>query len=291
MGEKDSIRDFIYLDIERIRSFVAQLSEGLPSERTLGVEHQAGGEVSGEGKIPFLVQASGGADYHFVRSNSETRSLHDYIFAELLRGLQSLGLLRTVPSEQFKWASSAFTDGNFMLVSGIVKIVDYKPGIEALKNLSAIMKLIVRITSKSKTESEQTQEIKQIENQLRNLPIKDVASFIDQFYSELVRIKIFPYSNTAHVFVGTANKQFFRYATTALTGLYGSIIDANWQCLIQINKGKAHSPDEFPGSTNQIEDVAETLIDQLGTLTSLTQGVQFPSVAMTPIAMFREIAN
>ncbi len=289
MGTKGGIRDFIYLDIERVRSFVAQLSGGLPSELTTGVEHQAGGEVTAEGRIPLIARASGGADYHFVRSSSETKSLHDHIFAELLRGLRDKQLLADVPNYDFQWTPSVFSDGMFVLTSGIVKIVDYKSGIEALENLPKLIRTLRKIVSQGEETSDQTKEAKQIESQIRNLPLREVASFVDQFYSNLVRVKIFPDNDTTHVFVGTADKSFFRYAPAALTGLYGSIIDANWQCLIQVNQGKTHRLEEFASQTNQIEDAVEALIDQLGALTNLTQGVQFPSVAVTPIAIFREL--
>ncbi|MBN1453197.1 MAG: hypothetical protein JW963_19445 [Anaerolineales bacterium] len=291
MGKKEGIRDFIYLDIERVRSFVAQLSEGLTSARTLGTEHQTGGEVSGEGSIPLLAKASGAADYHFMRSRSETKSLHDHIFEELLDGLREKGLLTRVPNHDFKWKQSAFSDGMFILVSGIVKIVDYKSGIEALENFPKLMKLLVKIMSQGETTQEQVNEGKKLQSQIRNLPTKDIASFVDQFYSELVRIKVFPYTEKAHVFVGTSDKSLFRYAPAALTGLYGSIVDADWQCLVQVNRGKVHDIGEFAGQTSQVEDAVETIIDQLGMLTNLTQGVQFPSVAVTPIAIFREIAK
>src|SRR5690348_1631063 len=78
------IRDFIYLDIERVRSFVAQAYGGLTSERTIQGEHQMGGQGGGKGKLPFIAEASGTVDYHYLKSHSETKSLHDHIFEELL---------------------------------------------------------------------------------------------------------------------------------------------------------------------------------------------------------------
>src|SRR5437867_11313737 len=86
---KPLIRDFIYLDIERVRSFVAQTSGGLTSERTQQAQHQVGGEGQVEGGLPFIVKATGSTDYHYERSQSETKSLHDHIFEELYHKLQA----------------------------------------------------------------------------------------------------------------------------------------------------------------------------------------------------------
>ena len=77
------IRDFIYLDVERVRSFVAQLKEGLPSERTREAEHEAGGKAAAEAGLPLITKGSGEINYHYLRSHSETSSLHDFIFEEL----------------------------------------------------------------------------------------------------------------------------------------------------------------------------------------------------------------
>src|SRR5260370_20299921 len=76
------VRDFIYLDVERIRSFVAQASGGLTSELTRQAEHQVGGEGGASGGLPFLATVSGKAEYHYLTSQMETKSLHDQIFQE-----------------------------------------------------------------------------------------------------------------------------------------------------------------------------------------------------------------
>src|SRR6202171_6012120 len=77
------VRDFIFLDIERIRSFVAQGGGGVPTERSGGHEHQTGGQASAEGGLPFgLAHIQGQTDYHYVRSATETKSVQDAIFNE-----------------------------------------------------------------------------------------------------------------------------------------------------------------------------------------------------------------
>lgn len=282
------IRDFIYLDIERVRSFLAQTSEGLTSERTIETGHEAGAELTAEGKVPFLARGEGTADYRFLRTLHETKSLHDYIFAELLNQLED-GRLLYLPQDDFAWEPEGFRDGSFVLASGIVKIVDYEAGLETLKNIPKLMRAISRLASFGAKQQEQTQDIKSIEAQLRSLPLTDLGSFIDQLYGGLVRVKVYPYRDPSYVFVGTAEKVLFRYATVALSSLYGSIIDADWQCLLQINRGVPHAADEFAGTGNQVEDSVEVLIDQIGTLTNLTQSIQFPNIAVTPIAIYREI--
>ncbi len=56
-AEPGDIRDFIYLDVERVRSIVAQRAGGLPGERTQQSGHNVGGTVSAEGGIPMITKA------------------------------------------------------------------------------------------------------------------------------------------------------------------------------------------------------------------------------------------
>src|SRR6266704_2968160 len=107
----------------------------------------------------------------------------------------------------------------------------------------------------------------------------------------LVRIKVFPFQNSPEkLFVGTADRALFRYSPNALVNLYGSVIDARWVSVLQVNKGTFHMPGQMISKTgNEMEDKLEELADILASLSDMTQGVKFPAVAVTPIAIFREI--
>lgn len=313
---KPLIRDFIYLDIERIRSFVAQVSGGLASERTNQAQHQVGGQGGVQGGLPFIAQASGSADYHYLRSQSETKSLHDHIFAEFYNSLKSGDHITDLSKlDEAHWVEPSFQDSTFILTRGLLKIVDYQSIIASTQNLPTLMETLLRITalapdansqqttsasvtkgnsknSKGNTpQSEQEKELQKIKAQIRNLPLKDFTTLVNQFYGELVRIKIFPLqSSPEKLFVGTADRTLFRYAPSALVNLYGSVIDAGWVYVLQINKGTFHEPGLLVSQTgNAMEDSLEQMADGFSSLASITQGVKFPAVAVTPIAIYREI--
>jgi len=110
------LRDFIYLDVERVRSFVAQLKEGLPSEHTRQTEHETGGKGSVEGSLPFVAKGIGEANYHYLRSHSETSSLHDFIFEEFFSSILSESLLTELGTNTtLLWSERTFEDGAFVL--------------------------------------------------------------------------------------------------------------------------------------------------------------------------------
>src|SRR5947208_9118423 len=64
------LRDFFYLDIDRVRSLVAQLREGMPE----AVERQT--VHHGRGGLKLV-------EYAYERTQTETRSVHHYIFSLL----------------------------------------------------------------------------------------------------------------------------------------------------------------------------------------------------------------
>jgi len=298
--KQSGIRDFIYLDIERVRSFLAQLSEGLTSERVMEKEREVGGKGSLEGGLPALMKAQAETDYHFRKSQTETKSLHDFIFEEFLDALKKKDAIHQLPDKNFQWQSNSFKDGMFVLVSGRVKIVDYQNVIQSLQNFPNIASLTEKIASRTQVDTQgtqtkndkkqQTSTIRKLSEQVKSMPLKDISQFTDQFLGELVRIKVYPFKTTTDVFVSSADRNFFRYSPATLTALYGMIIDANWKCLLQVNIGGQYLPVNPEASeSTKFEELIENLADHFSTFNSFMQGVQFPYVAATPIALYRDI--
>ncbi|MCB9460923.1 MAG: hypothetical protein H6670_14820 [Anaerolineaceae bacterium] len=290
---KNKIRDFVYLDIERTRSILAQLSEGLPNERNSQTGREVGGSGDLEANVPFLVHATAGADYRYVRSVSETKSLHDHIFERCLTELDKVDLVtRLTEGDSFDWDESSFYDGMFILVTGIFKIVDYKYVVRQMANLPSIVRLIAKISLKAGQEST-SKEYKKKETEFKNLGLKEIQQVIEEFYSDLTRVRIFPYRDDPQcVFLGDLDKEYYRYPSTTLSAMYGSFIDAGWKALIQVHKSNDVAFTRFTsigGDASRLEDQVEKIADSLTDITNITQSVTFPSVAFTPLAIFREL--
>jgi hypothetical protein len=80
----------------------------------------------------------------------------------------------------------------------------------------------------------------------------------------------------------------FRYPPDLLANTYGLVIDAGWNCVLQVNRGVNYPPGQLSSATgSQVEDSLEQLMDMLVGLNVMAQGIQFPAVAVTPIAVFR----
>lgn len=260
------IRDFIYLDVERVRSFVAQTSGGLTSERTHQNQHQVGGEGQVEGGIPLIAKATGSTDYHYLRSHSETKIV-DY--QSTMATLQGLPTLLDVVGK----------------ITSIQKETATQPNQNRQKGQGQ--------TKVSANSQPNNPELQQLKNQMKYMPLKEVASFVNQMYGDVIRIKVFPFQNALEkVFVGSADRSLFRYSPTSLANLYGSVIDADWISILQVNKGVHHEPGQMVSTTgNDMEDGLEQMADYFSSLATIAQGVKYPAVAVTPIAIYREIAE
>jgi hypothetical protein len=75
-----SVRDFIYLDVERLKSALSQMDKGLletvskAGSRTKQLGAGAGGGLAA------IVGLSGKADFLWTNEQTETRTLHDHIY-------------------------------------------------------------------------------------------------------------------------------------------------------------------------------------------------------------------
>jgi hypothetical protein len=56
---------------------------------------------------------------------------------------------------------------------------------------------------------------------------------------------------------------------------------------VQVHKGQPTSASEYPsGSGQQLDEIMEGLVDSMASAT--ISSIQFPSVAITPLAIYRE---
>jgi len=121
------LRDFVYLDWERVRSMSAQLLGGVPQDTTRerGQDVGARGEV--QGGIPAVLKGRGEGDYRYFRTENETRSLQHYAYSLFEERLRERGMVAEVDFgfDFDEWTEDHFRDGQFVRVTGLVRLMDY----------------------------------------------------------------------------------------------------------------------------------------------------------------------
>jgi hypothetical protein len=274
------IRDFVYLDVERLLSFVAQVGKGLVSEQTtksardLDVQASAGINLG-------IFNAGTNPAAHWGSETSETRTAHDHVyFDQFHTALQTtkayVDLELIGPDE---WIEERFPDGWFILAKGILKITDYeyvKHRLASLPRRYDAIKELGPVTENSKNR----RTVSAFQAEYGKLPLKQLTNYLQQFYGDTIRIEHFPYPDIHDRFlVGSAKKELFRYTTASLSDMYGPAVDAGWYGVFQVHLGQPHAPGEIVHTTkheflNHLENALDRFYEMTGS-TKLINTSQF----------------
>lgn len=118
-------RDFIYLDINRVQSIIAQLQQGLLNEMLKGENKQTTGRMEmAVNLLAMLLPASvsGSVEHSRGSSLNESRVLHDYAFEVARDSLENEGLL--IEDDNLDW--DEVPKSGFVLMRGSARISDYR---------------------------------------------------------------------------------------------------------------------------------------------------------------------
>lgn len=288
--EHPHIRDFIYLDIERIRSYISQVYGGLTVERTSKLEHGNTVQGSMTATLPLAFNAKADLSKYLLKSDAETKSLHDQIFDQFYQALLLTKSLRHITdSSSDTWDKTIFNDGTFLSVKAVMTITDYKYVSNFAKRFQEITSMLARTTSASSNMQQKKQAIAN-QKEIEKIPTKDIAGIVDEFYGDVVRIDFFPFrEDTEKIFVGSAERDLFRRSLKDLLTCYGPTIDAGWNAVLQVNRGEYPKNKILAGHTGNAMDIAiKQVVSAISEVLQTAQAIDFPAVSVTPIAIFRE---
>jgi len=301
-SRKPLLRDFIYLDWERVRSLAAQLFEGVPQDTSSDRGHEIGAEAQIEGGIPGFLKGHGGGDYRYFRTDSETRSLHHYIYSLLEERLETEGLVTSIDkdSDFDKWTEDFFTDGQLIRLTGVVRLMDYARVSTILEALPKMMNaaehaqaLVLERKRKAGLVNEQQfkarkKAIQKPGKEIKELGIGKITELIKQLYGDVIRIKFLASKDhTDKVFVASVGLESFHDTAAALSQKYGYEIDADWVALGQINiSNVSDEPLPIPIG-NEMEDSFEQAALAINNIVRIASAVKFPAISFTPITIYR----
>lgn len=288
--EHSHIRDFIYLDIERIRSYISQVYGGLTIERTSRLEHSNTVQGSMAVTVPLAFKASADLSKYILKSDAETKSLHDQIFDQFYQALLFTKSLRHITdADSDRWDKTIFNDGIFLSVKSVITITDYKYVSNFAKKFQEITSMLSRTASAGSNLQQKQQAITNLKES-QKIPTKDIAGIIDQFYGDVISIDFFPFKEDAEkIFVGSAERDLFRRSPKDLLTCYGPTIDAGWNAVLQVNRGEYPKNKILVGHTGSDIDIAiKQVISAISVVLQTTQTINFPAVSVIPIAIFRD---
>lgn len=298
------LRDFIYLDTERLRSFTAQLLGGVPETAAVERGHEAGGQVSGEAGLWRFVRAQGELDYRYHRAASETRSLHHHVYSLFEEALASDGLLTTVDASfdyASRWQPEHLQEATFVKLIGQVRLVDYGIALSFMEGYASLAKAFKVVqslnvrneqaagTTTARDATAALNMLAELENSAKALPTNQLAHLARTvFKPDAIRVKVRPEGAAEdQVAVGYGNTESL-FLELGAGGLLQSPSSASWVAVGQIS---APDSDELAKLTtgNGVEDSVDTMSAMMRELIATGTGIAFPGVGLTPLAIYRTV--
>jgi hypothetical protein len=291
-------RDFLYLDIERVQSIIAQLEKGL-LERVLEGKIS---DLEGKASITAGVLASflpvgieGGI--HRQHEVQATKVLHDYVFNVALDALIRENLCLEIRGD-YERDDLLLPDGTFILAQGSLSVIDFG----LLKGLAENEGFL---NSVFKTKSEPTNRQRggakpQGGRSKKAKPLKELWALVDAFMGDAVHIQL-SYSDSI-IFVGPVLRDNFRERTRDLIFKYGGKPREGWNILAQVNQVTtpfnklaslmeltANLPNLSEMDIQSLTDVLNPVIEVLNVFQEAIASVSYPAISITPIALYREL--
>lgn len=261
-----ALRDFIYLDRQRLFSLASQLN----------------------------VSAEIGDD---ARADQWERL---FIEAEPLL-LAPPGALEIDSSFDFGgWTSDRFTDGQIVRAGGAVRLLDFAWLSTALGGLPAVLKKMSKLEMEALRNSEEGRRMSKSQLQQRSqenqvaisrveeMKADELGAVVTRLYGEIIRVKIRPSpDHPAAALIGSAYARHFYDSPAALSQKYGVEINAGWRVLAQLNvPNPAAAASPIP-TGNRMEDSFEQIALLMNNAFKLASAPAFPAVSFTPIAIYR----
>lgn len=264
----NGLRDFIYLDAERVASLAAQLD--------------------------------------IDTSNRSDRAADERIFLAVEPALlQRGGALHIDKTFDFStWKPETFRDGQVVRASGVVRLLDFAWLSAALGGLPAVLKKMSKLEMEALRNSDEGRRMSKTalqqrsqENQVAIAKVEEfkadeLGDVVRKLYADIVRIKLrpSPADHPAAVLVGSAYSRHFYDSPAALSQKHGVEIDAGWTVLGQLNVSNPGAGPAGPLPTgNKMEDSFEQIALLMNNAFKLANAPAFPAVSFTPIAIYRTV--
>lgn len=302
--EKLRIRDFIYLDVDRLKSIFSQVEEGLLVDISTTKAGQKEFEAAGTGKIPVLAELKGKGSLLWKNETTETRTLHDYMYYVLEEALLKKKAI-IIFNDDFSpedWdegrVPKELADTSFFIARGQVLLNDYIYLSKILEEFNELGKFIGRCGTanipSNLPKGVKKEAVRKVEQSVRmdDWLRKGLLKFVEVFYGERFLIKLLPFRNFVNIrLVGNLLLHYLRDNPRDIILKYGTAPVSEWVMFGQIAAipPKDHTPfklENFFGA--EIDTALENVFGAFREIEKMALSISYPEIAVTPIAIYRE---
>jgi hypothetical protein len=301
-------RDFIYMDVERVRSVYSQVEEGLLETRSteVGRDREASGGVGV--KLPLFVSGEGKAGVLWRDRRTETTSLHDHMFNFLEDRLLESGDLLDLSAKypENTWSRDSFAEAvsptAFVRIRGPVRISDYSTMSSLLAEMPRLARALAEVVVPLEAEPDKRKKaISAIVSDMGLPPQKwmdELLLLLKELFADTVVMKSRPFGDCA--FVAKVNPAWLRDDLRSLLFRFGAQPSDPWTVVGQIARvpmtvsepadveGVSETDSHEPEDSGEArpEDVFEGVFDAFNSLLEFAS-LSYPDVAITPFAVYR----
>jgi hypothetical protein len=283
-------RDFIYLDINRVQSIIAQLQQGLLNEVMEGKTEQTTGRMQMALNLLAMllpVSASGSVEHSRGASLSESRVLHDYAFEAARGSLEDEGLL--VEADDLDW--DEIPETGVVLVRGETQILDYETFRKIAENIDGLEQFFNPLPASATPAQKKKRKAV-------NQPLRESSVLMETFYKDAIRAKITNPQGCG--FIGPLAREHLRDNIQDLIYKHGSRPKGEWTMLAEISRVPLPE-DSSEESMNRVMQQSELteggsmsgeiekVIAVLNAFQEFIGSASYPDIAVSPIAVYREV--
>ena len=266
----ESLKDFLYLDTERVRSFAAQFYNGLPEARTLFGDKNNTVDAS----LGIKAMLGVGTKVFAEKSTTETQSLHLALF----------NMFESKAKEQ-GFVNIEDLSGPLLEARCQVRLVDYLDAARKIRLMSEIGPLINKIQgNEGLTKSQKGLQRKESEQKRY---FNNIANTIEGVFGE--ELYGVGYMEGKPRLSMHLQREYMQLGNTGLIGTSQEILSEQWTVLgmvIERESKAANTVNEgsFAEAINAMGITLDTIKKQLIPILSNTDN----TVDLIPIAIYRE---
>ncbi len=265
-----SLKDFLYLDFERVRSFVAQFYSGLPEARTLSGKKAE--DIGASLGIDAIAKTK--AKVLTEKSITETQSLH-------------LALYDIFETEAIKrhFLREQDLEGPLVKIRCQLRLIDYQEMSQKVSLFAHLMPLINKLQSSDSqyTKSQRKEQQKNEKQQTEQL--ESMSKIIDIIFgSEIYTVG---YINGKIRFKTRLQKDLLQFKGAGLIGSSEDLLTEEWVVVGVVVKKQAKPEDE-----NNTDPIAQAIKDMNAAFDNMKQQLQDTGdeeSEIIPIAIYREV--
>lgn len=305
------LRDFLYLDVDRVRSLLAQLDGGVVEKIVQGAKE---GSNARAGARFFGIFDLGG-NLVRERASEQTKTLQDATFLLFEEAADEAGLFADLPiGDATAWDAGEVHDrlqqAQLVRCTAPARILDAQLVRQRVDRFLDWMRIVTSFDASEQLA--RTGSSKQRDRALDKAmvdyldgtdpdEIRNVGKFIELFLGGQILLRQFPCGSDhpGYAFTGTLLDRpgYLQEERDALFAKYGSAV-STWTLVGQVAT-VPHAEEEEPRlkvfderadkiDRTQFEELGANLMrfmEQLG----VAEGPRYPSIAVTPLALFREV--